>query len=314
MTIFPTPRISDTESLYKQLLPFHRPTGGKTGGKKPALPVGPAIDISTPDSHSTPNIGSDQEEDRPLKRRRMSGGEEDVMMNGVEGDESISAKKGKKPSGKTTGRKERMPRTVVRSARGLVPMETEADGTQHVGGQLPDTVLQDGAAAVATAEGDGEEEEVPLAQQRPQLEEGERKRREIAKEKEKEREVEVLRNQRREDVEIWEGVELVRYLLIFSFSFLEEHLSDDTAKATTATRCCRGSGGRNSTYGRCLQKSYPYSIHPPYRPQEPFPKTTPQNAARIHHSTGTRQESYQYGYRQERMESCGRDLLSAFRK
>jgi histone acetyltransferase len=129
-----------------------------------------------------------------------------------------SAQKGKKPSGKTTGRKARMPQTVVRSARGLVPMETEADGTQHVGGQLPETVLQDGqAVAGGIGEGgeDEDEEEVPLAQQRPQLEEGERKRREIAKEKEKEREVEVLRNQRKEDVEVWEGVELVSYALFY---------------------------------------------------------------------------------------------------
>jgi histone acetyltransferase len=213
LTTFPTPRIADTESLYKQLQPFHRPTGGKTGGKNPVLPLPQAIDVLTPGSHGfdqpMPGDVSDGEDERPNKRRRMSGEDEEML----EMDEAgMSPKHGKKPSGKTTSRKERMPRTVVRSARGLVPMETDADGTQHVGGQLPDTVLQDGVAAKGVPEAEGEEEEegVPLAQQRPQLEEGERKRREIAKEKEKEREVEVLRNRRKEDVEVWEGVELVR--------------------------------------------------------------------------------------------------------
>lgn len=176
------------------------------------MPNIPTIDLSNRDSQTPdPDAGTPRDEsdtdDRPNKRRRTD--EEDVDMNGEASKGVDSAKKGKKPSGKTTGRKERMPRTVVRSARGLVPMETEADGTQHVGGNLPDTVLQDGQAVEGEVEEDEEEDEVPLAQQRPQLEEGERKRREIAKEKEKEREVEVLRNQRKEDVEVWEGVELV---------------------------------------------------------------------------------------------------------
>jgi histone acetyltransferase len=209
LTTFPTPWIPDIESLSKQLLPFHRPTGGKTGGKKPAQPMSiSAIDISTPDptDAATPGMGSEQDEVRPSKRRRLSGDDGDEEVD----DPMGSPKQGKKPSGKTTGRKERMPRTLVRSTRGLIPMETESDGTQHVGGQLPDTVALDGVAVKALPEGvTVDQEDLPAAQQRPQLEEGERKRREIAKEKEKEREVEVLRNQRKEDVEIWEGVELV---------------------------------------------------------------------------------------------------------
>jgi histone acetyltransferase len=89
-------------------------------------------------------------------------------------------------------------------------METEADGTQHPGGHLPDSA----ARAEGEAGAEDEDEDVPLAAQRPQLEEGERKRREMIKEKEREREEKLLRNkelgEEEGEVDVWEGVKLVR--------------------------------------------------------------------------------------------------------
>jgi histone acetyltransferase len=126
---------------------------------------------------------------------------------------------GKKPGGKTAG-KGTKPRTVVRGSRGLIPMEIDADGNQHVAGRLPDSAVEG-----EVEEEEDDEEDMPLAQ-RPQLDEGERRRREVIKEKEREREDEVLRRLAKGtnaedgaegfgraepgvDVEVWEGVELV---------------------------------------------------------------------------------------------------------
>lgn len=281
LTTFPTPRIEDTESLYKQLQPFHRPTGGK----KPALPLPSSIDISTPNSTSyldgdaaTPG-GSDMDEDRPKKRQRRASGlgqeaDDDEMM----GSEASPTKHGKKPSGKTSGKKERMPRTVVRSARGLVPMETEPDGSQHVGGHLPETVAQDGKGMKGAKGKEGvpdeDEDETPLAQKRPQLDEGERKRREMAKEKEKEREVEVLRNQRKEDVEVWEGVELVGCHSIYRSG----HGADRSAETTSSSGSSRGSSRRDQTDSDGLSEPYTSRRHPSDRSQEPVPEAITQNA------------------------------------
>lgn len=93
-------------------------------------------------------------------------------------------------------------------------METEADGSQHPGGHLPDSA----AKAKGDARGDEDDEEVPLAAQRPQLDEGERKRREMIKEKEREREDKLLRRDKEAsvqegEVDIWEGIKLVRGLI-----------------------------------------------------------------------------------------------------
>lgn len=193
--VFPTRKIESAAGCYEQLESFRRPAGGK----RPAGPLPSALDISTPYSGTGTGDGDgdgDGEDDG-----EGNGGDNDAENPDGEGDDrplkrqrAESPQTGKRP-GKTSG-KERMPRTVVRGARGLVAMETEPDGTQHPGGHLPDSVN----------EGD-EDAEVPLAQ-RPQLEEGERKRRELIKEKERKREEQLVRG-KDVDVDVWEGVELV---------------------------------------------------------------------------------------------------------
>ena len=232
LTAFPTPQPESIAGLLRQLSSFNRPTGGK----KPVAPLPLPIDLSrdssmpfTPGEDLNTPGGSDDE--RPRKRARKSGS---LEANGEGGDEvdheaeldaATSPKQGKshgkKPGGKTAG-KGTKPRTVVRGARGLIPMETDAEGNQHVAGRLPDSAL----TGNEEPEPEDDEEDVPLAK-RPQLDEGERRRREVIKEKEREREDEVLRRlakgsnvdegaeglERPEDgldVEIWEGVELVR--------------------------------------------------------------------------------------------------------
>ncbi|ORY33986.1 hypothetical protein BCR39DRAFT_518041 [Naematelia encephala] len=201
---FPTPRPPSITSLLKQLHQFVRPSG-----KKPVAPLPLPMDLTgdtnspyTPVEGGTP-AGSDIDEQdggRPRKRSKTA-----------------EATSGKKTGGKTAG-KGTKPRTVVRGSRGLIPMETDPDGNQHVAGRLPESAQ----------EGDGEEDEdededVPLAQ-RPQLDEGERRRRELIKEKEREKEDEVVRRltkgvnvedgpetgriQTTGDVDMWEGVEL----------------------------------------------------------------------------------------------------------
>jgi len=177
-----------------------------------STPFTPREDVGTP---------IDSDEERPRKRSRHSQSVD--AEDRAEGDEPLSprqgGKSGKKPGGKTAG-KGTKPRTVVRGVRGLIPMETDAEGNQHVAGRLPDSAID-----AAAEEDEDEEEDVPLAQ-RPQLDEGERRRREVIKEKEREREDEVLRRLAKGsnvedgaeglgradpglDVEVWEGVELV---------------------------------------------------------------------------------------------------------
>lgn len=238
LTTFPTPHPESITSLIKQLDHFVRPSG-----KKPVNPLPAALDMAspagsgsgtpfTPREGGTPG-GSDDE--RPRKRRRngttgtdgagsQHDEEEEVAQDQ---DGAASPRQGKKPGGKTAG-KGTMPRTVVRGARGLVPMEMDAEGNQHVAGHLPDSAVtgnrekqvQDGVLAE-----DEEGDDIPLAQ-RPQLDVKEKRRRELQKEKEREREAEVVRRLttgvnvedgvavsgepgEAVDVEIWEGVELV---------------------------------------------------------------------------------------------------------
>jgi histone acetyltransferase len=233
LTTFPTPRPESTESLFKQLHHFHRPSGGKRTGPLPAPVDLTSPGTDTPDTSvlDTPVADDEDEEmgeEPPRKRSRRNGtADEDGHGHGNEHDkEEHSGTRtsprhghghGKKPGKGAPGKKGTKPRTVVRGARGLVPMETDPDGSQHVGGHLPDSAVQGENGA---EEDEDEDEDVPLAQQRPQLEEGERLRREMIKEKEREREEEVMRRVAeedgeglsKEDAEIWEGVELVRDL------------------------------------------------------------------------------------------------------
>ena len=164
---------------------------------------------------------ADSDEERPSKRSRTAtNGDEDGDGHDNEHRKQSSPQHGKKPGGKTAG-KGTKPRTVVRGARGLIPMKIDSAGDQHVAGHLPVS------AGGGTAEDEEEDEqEAPLAE-RPQLDEGERRRREVIKVKEKVREDEVVRRltkgvnvedigdgmgrvQPDTEVEIWEGVELVK--------------------------------------------------------------------------------------------------------
>lgn len=234
LTKFPTPQTEKIQGCLTQLNLYQK----ATGGKKPVAPLPAAIDLRdsstpfTPRDDDSPLPGSDDE--RPRKRRRSgTDGEEAHEEDGDPEDTAGSPNKakahGKKPGGKTAG-KGTKPRTVVRGVRGLIPMETDAEGNQHVAGRLPDSAV-DGAAE---DEDEDDEEDVPLAQ-RPQLDEGERRRREVIKEKEREREDEVLRRlakgsnvedgadgpvraQPGVDVEVWEGVELVSFGVCLSSS------------------------------------------------------------------------------------------------
>lgn len=180
----------------------------------------------TPAESGTPGEWDDE---RPRKRSRTNGtADPDEGANGSgpgQGDalETGGAGQGKKPGGSKKAQKgqkgvqDRKPRTVVRVAGGIVPMEIDADGNQHRAGRLPDS-----AVGGETAENDeeAEEEDIPLAK-RPELDDAERRRREVIKEKEREKENELLRGTNVEegaegdrravpaDVDIWEGVELV---------------------------------------------------------------------------------------------------------
>lgn len=218
MTTFPTTSTPDIEGLLKQLDYYHKPQGGKRTA--PALP--PPIDLTSPSTVQSPAVGGtpaadgeEDGEDRPRKKSRLNGDAKDK-------DPKASPRQGKKPGkgpAPTGAGKGTKPRTVVRGTRGLVPMETEADGDQHEAGQLPESAKADGEE-IGAEEEEEEEDEVPLAAQRPQLDEQERQRRVMLKEKEREREDEVTRRITKAeetamekgiiiDADFWEGVELV---------------------------------------------------------------------------------------------------------
>ncbi|WRT66439.1 uncharacterized protein IL334_003396 [Kwoniella shivajii] len=226
---FPIPQNDDIKSLLKQLHHFVRPAGKST---VPSLPQ--PLDLTSPrgsGSGKTPREREGSENDididgEPPRKRRRSGSlsgsrsihtDEDVEVDNID-ELAKPHKHGKKKPGKAPS-KGREPRTVVRGAHGIVSMETDADGNQHVAGK-PDV-----SKSNEEQENDEEDEEdVPLAK-RPELDESERKRRTEIKEKEKEKEEELMRRltkganvdddaehlgARSEgiDVEIWEGVEL----------------------------------------------------------------------------------------------------------
>jgi histone acetyltransferase len=231
LTKFPTPRSEKVASLVKQLHGFVQQSG-----KKPAAPLNTSFEPGSPGgtgSVGTPMTmtGHESDEDRPRKKSRRNGSmlandtrlEDGEEPGPEEEDDGIatSPRHGKKPGGKTAG-KGTKPRTVVRGARGLVPMEIEADGSQHPAGDLPESAKVDGGEQEGE---DDEEDDVPLAK-RPELDEKERKRRELAKEKAREKEDEVVRrltkgtnvdqdtdmvdgDEDAEGVEVWHGVKLV---------------------------------------------------------------------------------------------------------
>ena len=218
MLDFPTPHPESLSSLFKQLHQFQRPAAGK----KPVAPLPPALDLRGSNSPSMSRDGGTpvSDDERPRKRSRRSG----TMDADGEEKENADVTSPRKAHGKRPGKtstKGTKPRTVVRGSRGLVPMEIDAEGNQHVGGRLPDSAA-DGPEDQDGADEEEQEEEGPVAK-RPELDEAERKRREMIKEKAKERENEVLRRLNNEavegdkeggrqddlDVEVWNGVELV---------------------------------------------------------------------------------------------------------
>lgn len=255
LTTFPTPQTKEVASLLKQLHHFVRPSG-----KKPAGPLPAALDLASPGasgSVGTPMSPHDSDDERPRKRSRKDGSADEVEDQ--DEDVATSPQQGKKPGGKQAG-KGTKPRTVVRGARGLIPMETEADGSQHPAGDIPESAKPGGG--VGGEEDD--EEDVPLAK-RPELDERERKRRELAKEKAREKEDEVVRRLTKGvnvdegaavdpgdgpavEVEVWEGVELVSYgscsvrdsLLLTSIS-PSYHLVQLPSSRKTKRSCCPSS-------------------------------------------------------------------------
>ncbi|WWD17233.1 hypothetical protein CI109_101671 [Kwoniella shandongensis] len=227
---FPTPRSEAIQSLAKQLNHFVRVSGKTT---VPSLPE--PTDLTSPRADTPAEEDGSEDGEPPRKRRRSEHDNDDGGEGDGDNDEHADGnaeaeeqdgepKHGKKKPGKTAG-KGTKPRTVVRGARGLVPMETDADGNQHVAGHLPVSAGGEGKeAGGADDEEEEEEEDIPLAR-RPELDETERKRRTEIKEKEREREEELVRRltkgtnvedgaeghgrgQEGIDLEIWEGVEL----------------------------------------------------------------------------------------------------------
>ncbi|OCF40322.1 histone acetyltransferase [Kwoniella heveanensis CBS 569] len=208
LTDFPTPTPESISSLLKQLHHFVRPAGKST-----VAPLPEPTDCTAQAARKEQDEGDGE----PPRKRRRSGTAHSEHRDAEDGDKPH--KHGKKKPGKTAG-KGREPRTVVRGAHGLIPMETDADGNQHVAGNLPDSALPDGGQGGA----EGGEEDVQQVK-RPELDENERKRRTEIKEKEREREAELVsrltkganvegeedglgERQKGIDVEVWEGVEL----------------------------------------------------------------------------------------------------------
>lgn len=241
LTTFPTPQTKDVISLLKQLNHFVRPSGKKPAGALPNLePGSPGAGGSVGTPATGGPDGHDSDDERPRKRSRKESFNEDGEADAdadaeAEADEedgiATSPRHGKKPGGKSAG-KGTKPRTVVRGVRGLVPMEIEADGSQHPAGDLPESAKPKAVAQKGVdqkdEEADEDEDDVPLAK-RPELDEKERKRRELAKEKAREKEDEVVRRLTKGanvdegadvdmsegplvDVEVWEGVELVCFV------------------------------------------------------------------------------------------------------
>ncbi|WWC62045.1 uncharacterized protein I303_104633 [Kwoniella dejecticola CBS 10117] len=228
LTAFPTPKRENTTSLFKQLNHFIRPAGKST--TVPSLPE--ALDLTSPHgsaSGKSPRVRDGTEGDmdvdgedgeRPRKRRKSGTAQSNEDVQEIDNDAELESAKphkhGKKKPGKTAG-KGREPRTVVRGTHGIVSMETDADGNQHVAGV-------DQSKKAGDDDEEDDDEDVPLAK-RPELDEQERKRRTEIKEKEKEKEEELMRRltkganvdsgldgvsdgQAGIDIEVWEGVEL----------------------------------------------------------------------------------------------------------
>lgn len=295
LTKFPTPQTKDVVSLLKQLHHFVRPSG-----KKPANAL-PNLDSGSPGatgSTGTPATGGhDSDDERPRKRSRKDGSNDEAEGTAepdgdVEAEDdgiATSPRQGKKPAGGKSAGKGTKPRTVVRGVRGLVPMEIEADGSQHPAGDLPESAkpgAQKGVDSGGAEDGDEDEDDVPLAK-RPELDEKERKRRELAKEKAREKEDEVVRRLTKGtnvdegadddmgegplvDVEVWQGVELVSYFPLASCDIKLMVV----AQITPTSSSDRTRESRNHDGSCRFQKSYPRRHYPPYRSQELVSETT----------------------------------------
>ncbi|KAL7421595.1 histone acetyltransferase [Cryptotrichosporon argae] len=216
LTTWPTPQPESIASLVRQLSHFTKPSG-----KRPALPLPRAIDltgdVATPGDERASDDGDGDE--RPAKRARRDAGEVDVRdpadainpvkVNGADDNDAEHEHQheqghgqgaGKRPpgagAGKTAG-KTTKPRTLVRGARGVVGVELDAQGGVHELGPVDaDEGASEGRVAAGADDDDNETQpQTPRAARRarPELDDRERKRREGIKEKEKEREEEMVR-------------------------------------------------------------------------------------------------------------------------
>lgn len=216
MTTFPTPHPESTESLYRQLTQFVRPSG-----KRPAAPLPSAYDMT---ENGTPfdDEGGEDEEGRPRKRSRTTA-EPDEDKTGddaaAEGDDAAAANgTGEKHSGKGPAKK--------KSGGG------GARSGKTSGKTAKPRTLGTAPAGAAAAEGDDDEDEddTPLAvQRRPELDDRERRRRAEIKEKERQREEKIQRGidgETDEQVIMWNDIELPQ--LPLRPAMIEQHASEIT--------------------------------------------------------------------------------------
>ena len=196
LTTFPTPHPEETESLYRQLSEFVRPSG-----KRPAAPLPAAFDLgedSTPfddDGRQTPADGdhTDAEGDRPRKRSKLGddqGAEEAAADANGEGGKHTGKRPGKGGPGGRSVKTRGGPATAAAAAA---------------------------TAAAAEEEGEGDDDTPLAVTSRPELDDKERQRRAEIKEKERLREEKVQRRgadeqavQDEKDVQVqeWHGIEL----------------------------------------------------------------------------------------------------------
>jgi len=197
LTTWPTPKPESTESLYRQLTTFVRPSGKRPGGALPAR-----FDAT---ENNTPF--DEDEDERPRKRSKLSGS--------IDKDDKVKVEPGEEGEGDGQGAGKKQPGGRAGKTAGKTGPKPPA---RTVGGAAP--TAPEGAAE------DDDDDDTPLAVSRsagrPELDDKERRRRAELKEKERLREEKVVaRNeaaatgettvqtdQAEVDVEMWQGVEL----------------------------------------------------------------------------------------------------------
>ncbi|TXT07179.1 hypothetical protein VHUM_03349 [Vanrija humicola] len=200
LTTFPTPHPESTESLYRQLTQFVRPSG-----KRPAAPLPSSYDMT---ENGTPfdDEGGEDEEGRPRKRSRTTAepdeektGDAATAADGTEANGTGEKHAGKGPA--KSGGGARSGKTSGKTAKPRAPGDDDED-----------------------------EDDTPLAKaRRPELDDRERRRRAEIKEKERQREEKVARGgdgETDEQVVMWNGIELPQ--LPLRPAMIEQHASEIT--------------------------------------------------------------------------------------